>query len=108
MRHWPQEELKAAELRLNLKPSNILPRRRLYTVSVLEVVSARRGEAPVLRTLDTKRVDAGDSVSEGWYTMDVLPAVARWASEHPTVLIYTDDGGDGNSRMKRDTIPRRK
>jgi len=135
MRHWPQEELKAAELRLNLKPSNILPRRRLYTVSVLEVVSARRGEAPVLRTLDTKRVDAGDGVTEGWYTMDVLPAVARWASEgrahgglvveirpvnknkgagvtswaleHPTVLVYTDDGGDGN-RMKRDTTPRRK
>ena len=35
MRHWPQEELKAAELRLNLKPSNILKRRRLYTITVL-------------------------------------------------------------------------
>lgn len=135
MRHWPQEELKAAELRLNLKPSNILKRRRLYTITVLEVVSARRGEAPVLRTLDTKRVDASDGVTEGWYTLDVLPAVARWAQEgrsygglvveirpvnankgsgvkswaleHPTVLVYTDDGGEGN-RMKRDASPRRK
>ena len=134
-RHWPQEELKAAELRLHLQPSKTLPHRRLYTLSVLEVVSARKGQAPVLRTLDTKRVDAGDSVSEGWYSLDVLPAVVRWAEEgrthgglvvevrvvnpgkgdgvekwkveHPNVLIYTDDGKEEN-RMKRNASPRRK
>ena len=135
-RHWPQgEELKAAELRVHLSPSSVLGQRRLYTVSVLEVVSARKGAPPVLRVLDTKRVDAGDSVSGGWYSMDVLPAVLRWSEEgrthgglvlqvravnpgkgrgveswgvdHPTVLIYTDDGREGN-RMKRDASPRRK
>jgi bone morphogenetic protein 2/4 len=134
-RHWPQEELKAAELRFHLNPSETLGRRRVYTLSVLEVVSARRGQPPVLRTLDTKRVDAGDSVTEGWYSLDVLPAVARWMEggrthgglvvevravnpgkgagvtswtvEHPTVLVYTDDGKDTN-RMKRDAGPKRK
>jgi len=133
-RHWPAEELKAAELRVHLQPSELLPRRRLYTVSVLEVVSAKRGQSPVMRVLDTKRLDAGDSVAEGWYSLDVLPAVVRWAEEgrthgglvievrpvaarpggvarwtlqHPTVLVYTDDGKEGN-RMKRDANPRRK
>jgi len=131
-RHWPNEELKAAELRVHITPENQTKRKKLYVLNVLEVISAVKGKQPVLRTLDTKTVDAGDSVSSGWYSLDVLPAVERWTMvgkggglvvelkpvnqgkeairwtvSHPTVLVYTDDGRDGN-RMKRDAKPRRK
>lgn len=138
MRHWQSEEdLKAAELRVHIDPDmNFLGsgRRRLYSLSVLEVISATKGKEPILRMLDTKQMDAGDpAVSSGWYSLDVMPAVERWFAEskefgglvvevkamkvgspgaswtvsHPTILVYTDDGREGN-RMKRNAKPKKK
>jgi len=129
------EELQAAELRVYVKPSNVLQRRRLYALSVEEVISVRRGQAPITRTLDTKWIDAGNISSEGFYDLDVLPAVARWLAEgldhgglvlelrpknpakgndkvdswelqFPSVSVWTDDGREGN-RMKRGASRRR-
>ena len=130
---WIQEELKAAELRVHIEPDQETQRKKLFSLSVLEVISAKKNKAPVLRSLDTKTLDAGDlAVTSGWYNLDVLPALERWSGQlgtpgsglglvlevkpvtptktakvkwtisHPTVLVYTDDGREGN-RMKRDT-----
>jgi len=137
MRHWEsQEELKAAELRVHITQDGMKSagRRKLYFISVHEVISASKGQSPVLRILDTKQFDAGDpEVSSGWYSFDILPAVERWLGEgkqegglvveilalrptptelswtltHPTILVYTDDGREGN-RMKRSTKPKKK
>jgi len=128
------EQLTAAELRLELSPDQQTSVRQLHAVRVLELVSAARGRAPVLRLLDTKTVDSGDSVSAGWLSLDILPAAERWAGRvkpaglvleilplgvkadssavqwtaaHPTLMLYTDDGREGN-RMKRSAKPRRK
>jgi bone morphogenetic protein 2/4 len=107
---------------------------------VLELLSARRGEPSRLRLLDTRRLDSLDSaVSEGWYSLDVLPAVERWRAgggsrldgrlvleirplaasgptgeekgpsrteptwsvQHPSVLLYTDDGRGVPNRVRR-------
>ena len=134
---WGQEELKAAELRVHIEPDSETHKRRLFSVSVMEVVSASRKTAPVMRTLDTKVMDAGDlAAASGWYSLDVMPAVERWAQKdtggglvievrpvseakrklstevkftlsHPTILVYTDDGRPGN-RMKREARGRKK
>lgn len=80
---WGQEELKAAELRVHIEPDSETHKRRLFSVSVMEVVSASRKAAPVLRTLDTKVMDAGDlAAASGWYSLDVMPAVERWAQKN--------------------------
>ncbi len=151
---WPQdvEELKTAELRFHLGPSSLGSAKaggrkkvskkaaRGWIVSVLEVVSAKRGQPPSLRLLDTQTIGRADEYSEGWYNLDVQPAVERWrtgkvkglvlevrpvasnslASEvtwlvdHPTLIIYTDDGlnkqeeKDENGRVKRALKTRRK
>lgn len=134
---WPEgEELKAAELRVHVAPSleGTVPRRqRLFSLSVLEVLRARRGEAPLTRLLDTQTLDAVEEVTAGWYSLDVLPAVERWRGEgaggglvlqikgarpdlpvsweltHPTILLYTDDGrGTSGGRTKRNAKPKRK
>ena len=135
---WGNEELKAAELRVHIEPDQQTKRKKFYTLNVLEVISAKRNKAPVLRSLDTKVLDAGDlTATSGWYSLDVLPAVQRWSDtsyqgagggglvleikpanakeitgvrwtvSHPTVLVFTDDGREGN-RMKRDTRNRKK
>jgi len=151
---WPREEetLKAAELRLHLSSSSTAfepsenevrerprrPRRQVFSLSVLEMLSARRGEPSRLRLLDTRRLDRLDTVSEGWYSLDVLPAVERWRAaasasasrldgilvleirpvegkksqqqgtddaiwsvQHPSVLLYTDDGRGIPNRVRR-------
>lgn len=172
---WPraEETLKAAELRLHLTSSSSgggcstaashsnevtatsvrspRQRRQLFSLSVLELLSARRGEPPRLRLLDTRRLDRADAVvSEGWYSLDVLPAVERWRAstgspldgtlvleirpvkndgdrsgdggvggpttvsddertkgeptwsiQHPSVLLYTDDGRGIPTRVRR-------
>lgn len=129
-----QEELKAAELRVHIEPDIESQKRRLFSISVMEVVSASRKAAPVLRTLDTKVMDTGDlAASAGWYSLDVMPAVEHWVQKntggglvlevkpmtetnkfkvkftlsHPTILVYTDDGREGN-RMKREARGRKK
>ena len=152
MSGWPREEetLKAAELRLHLStpPSDNKvteggsgrgkrPSRQIFSLSVLEMLSARRGEPSRLRLLDTRQLDRLDQVSEGWYSLDVLPAVERWRAatagsslldgilvieiraaagggekrqkgtgptwsvQHPSVLLYTDDGRGIPSRVRR-------
>ena len=132
------EELKAAELRVHIEPDQETRKKKIYTLTVLEVISAKKNKAPVLRSLDTKVLNAGDmTVTSGWYSLDVLPAVERWTESsyqgqaggglvleiktvdgdelvpvswtmsHPTVLVYTDDGREGN-RMKRDTRNKKK
>jgi len=136
-RSWVQEELKAAELRVHIEPDTETKKKKLYSLSVLEVISAKKNQAPVLRSLDTKTLNAGDlAVTSGWYNLDVLPALERWSQQnsnkttglglvleikpvtttqnkiswtisHPTVLVYTDDGREGN-RMKRDTRNKKK
>ena len=134
---WNNEQLTAAELRVHIEPDRETARRRLYSLTVLEVVSVQRRTGPVLRTLDTKVINVGDlAAAAGWYSLDVMPAVERWGGQegggggglvleikpvskvkeavkvkwsiqHPTVLVYTDDGREGN-RMKRDTRNRKK
>ncbi|XP_023337397.1 bone morphogenetic protein 2 [Eurytemora carolleeae] len=134
--HLPNEELKAAELRVHINPSlrgKVSKKHRLFSLSVLEVIQAKRGSAPLMRLLDTKPLDCLDEVTEGWFTLDVLPAVERWqggkgsgglviqikggggggsenvdwAVSFPTLLIYSDDGR-GKSRSTRSTKPKRK
>ena len=134
---WPdQEELKASELRLHLRPvldGKISRKQRHFSLSVLEVTSARRGQAPSTRLLDTRHLDATDEMTAGWFSLDVLPAVERWKDgdgrkgslviqiqgnlpnlpvswevEHPTLLLYTDDGRGSARRTKRSARPRRK
>ena len=138
---WPAgEELKASELRLHLTPvmdGKISRRHRHFSLSVSEVMSARRGRVPTTRLLDVKYVDATDDMTEGWYSLDILPAVERWRDggggkgslvveiqgrvpdlpvswllEHPTLLLYTDDGRDKGSSSQRSkraaNRPRRK
>ena len=134
---WENEELKAAELRVHIEPDNETKKRRLYTLSVLEVISAVKHKQPVLRLLDSKPLDSGDlEATQGWYSLDVMPAVERWISSgssgggglvlqikpvaegkkgvkvswtvsHPTVLVYTDDGREAN-RVRRDTRTKKK
>lgn len=133
---WPEGEvLKTAELRFHLEPS-VLKRHKVHhkqgkgwSLSVLEVVtSVKRGQPPSLRLLDTKVLNYADEYSEGWYTLDVQPALARWRSEArtrglvleikpaegnrlasssvswqiktPTLIVYTDDGR-GSDHMKQ-------
>ena len=139
---WPAEEtLKAAELRLHLTPrvQDIVKRRnRFFSISVLEVLSARRGQPPVMRLLDTKSVDVLDEVTADWFAFDVLPAAERWRHHagggkrtgglvlqvkgapaadvtwdvsSPTLLLYSDDGRGTpvlSSRTRRAAKPRRK
>jgi len=134
---WGSEELKAAELRVHIEPTTETKKKKLFSLSVLEIISAKKNKAPVLRVLDTKVLNSGDiAVTSGWYSLDVLPALERWSRggggggglvlevkpvtkgkkevtkvkwsiSHPTVLVYTDDGRQGN-RMKRDTKPKKK
>ena len=130
---WPQEEvLKTAELRFHLQPTISMEHTKLsaqtkksakgWLLSVLEVVSARRGQPPNLLLLDTQTIVRADEYSEGWYTLNVQPAVERWRAEarvrglvlevkpvasnqvagaakgvawhidQPTLMLYTDDG----------------
>ena len=73
------EALRAAEMRVHVQPDSETSTRRLFSLTVMEVVSASRTAGPVLRTLDTKVMDAGDlAATSGWYSLDVLPAVERW------------------------------
>ena len=82
---WPsQEVLKAAELRLHVRPQvegPVARKQRHFSLSVLEVVSATRGRTPSLRLLDTRQLDSLDEATEGWFSLDVLPAVERWQQQ---------------------------
>ena len=78
---WENEELRAAELRVHIEPVNETKKRRLFTLSVLEVISAVKDKHPILRLLDSKPLDSGDlAATKGWYSLDVMPAVERWSS----------------------------
>ena len=117
---WPQqEELKTAELRFHLQPSDAkMSKAKGWLLSVHEVVSAKRGQPPSLRLLDTQTIGLADEYSEGWYNLDVQPALERWRSQrvrglvleikpvasnglatsvswqvdNPTLIVYSDDG----------------
>merc|ERR1712051_982569 len=108
------EELKAAELRLHITPKEQVARGQLHQLSVYDLVGATRGQLPALRTLDSRRLVGGDQLVGDWYTLDVLPALARsnfkggfvieiiplyvggqsvsWNISHPSLLTYSDDG----------------
>jgi len=134
---WPSEEvIKASELRVHIAPKvkgKIKRKNRFFSISVLEVVSARRDAVPVMRLLDTKSVDVLDDMTADWFSFDVMPAAERWRQgglkqpgglvlqvkgplgvgvtwsvTHPTLLIYSDDGRGTPVRTKRSAKPRRK
>jgi len=122
------EELKAGELRLYITPSDKVAKGQVYHLTVYDMVSATRGQLPVMRALDSKRLVGGEDLVGDWYTLDILPALMRWGSKggfvieitaansqnacnsltwnisHPSVLTYSDDGKHDTaiSRNKRE------